>query len=166
MRETDPDAGGDNDLHSATPVTGIVFRRLRAPTERKAAKRLLADGGALATTVDRNNGIVLFGLWDLAAPDPEALVAAAATRPADAGAVELCAIVVRAGLRHQGLGRRLVAEVADALRAKGAARLVTRLEGDHGPVAALLRRAGFVAAITDADGQSAGMEAARLYLEL
>jgi hypothetical protein len=63
-------------------------------------------------------------------------------------------------------GRLSVTEVADALRAKGAARLVTRLEGDHGPVAALLRQAGFVAAITDADGQSAGMEAARLYLEL
>lgn len=147
-------------------MTGIVFRRLRTPTERKAARSLLADSGAPPAVVQRHNGEVLFGLWDLAAPDPEALVAAAATRPADAGSVELCNLVVRASLRSRGLGRRLVTEVADALRAKGAARLVTRLEGDQGPVAALLRRAGFVAATTDADGQSAGTEAARLYLEL
>ena len=147
-------------------MTGIVFRRLQTPTERKAARSLLADSGAPPAAVQRHSGEVLFGLWDLAVPDPEALVAAAATRSADAGSVELCNLVVRASLRRRGLGRRLVTEVADALRAKGAARLVTRLEGDHGPVAALLRRAGFVAAITDADGQSAGMEAARLYLEL
>jgi hypothetical protein len=56
--------------------------------------------------------------------------------------VALCGIVVRADLRGRGLGRRLVIEVADVLRAEGAARLVARLEGDHGPVAALLARAG------------------------
>jgi GNAT superfamily N-acetyltransferase len=86
---------------------------------------------------------VLFGLWDLAAPNEEGLVAVAATqRLDDARSVELCGIVVRPGLRRRGLGWRLVTEVADALRAQGAAHLVVRLEGDPRPAAALLTRAG------------------------
>ena len=109
---------------------------------------------------------VLYGLWVLAAPNGERLVAVAATqRLDDAGSVALCGIAIRADLRRRGLGRRLVTEVADALRAQGAARLVVRLDGDHRPAAALLTRAGF-AATTDADGQSAGTEVGCLYLEL
>jgi ribosomal protein S18 acetylase RimI-like enzyme len=147
-------------------MTGIVFRRLRSPTEREAACRLLADGGAPPRTVRTPGESVLFGLWDLAAPNEEGLVAVAATqRLDDARSVELCGIVVRPGLRRRGLGWRLVTEVADALRAQGAAHLVVRLEGDHRPAAALLARAGF-AATTDADGQSAGTEVGWLYLEL
>jgi GNAT superfamily N-acetyltransferase len=148
------------------PVTGIVFRRLRTPAERKAAGRLLADGGAPASTVQSDGGDVLFGLWDLAALDAEALVAAAATRPADAGGtVELCGMVVRASLRHRGLGRRLVAEVADAMRSEGAERLVARPEKGQSPAAALLARAGFVATATGG-GELAGTEVGWLYLEL
>jgi ribosomal protein S18 acetylase RimI-like enzyme len=90
----------------------------------------------------------------------------AATRPLDAaGSVELCGIAVRAGLRRRGLGRRLLAEVADALRADGAERLLARLEGAHGPAAALLARAGFVAT-TEAEEESAGMNLGWVYLEL
>ena len=152
-------------IHHA-PMTGIVFRRLRSPAEREAARRLLADGDAPPLTVRMPGETVLFGLWDLAAPNGERLVAVAATqRLDDAGSVEPCGIVVRADLRRRGLGRRLVTEVADALRAQGAARLVVRLEGDHRPAAALLARAGF-AATTDADGQSAGTDVGWLYLEL
>jgi ribosomal protein S18 acetylase RimI-like enzyme len=144
-------------IHHA-PMTGIVFRRLRSPAEREAARRLLADGGAPPLTVRMPGETVLYGLWDLAAPNGERLVAVAATqRLDDAGSVEPCGIVVRADLRRRELGRRLVTEVADALRAQGAARLVVRLEGDHRPAAALLTGAGFVAA-TDADGQSAGTD--------
>lgn len=109
---------------------------------------------------------VLFGLWDLAAPNGEGLVVVGVTqRLDDAGSVELCGIVIRADLRRRGLGRRLVTEVADASRAEGAARLVARLEGDHRPAAALLMRAGF-AATTDADGQSAGTDVGWRYLAL
>jgi ribosomal protein S18 acetylase RimI-like enzyme len=43
---------------------------------------------------------------------------AATQRLDDAGSVALCGIVVRADLRCRGLGRRLVTEVADALRAQ------------------------------------------------
>jgi ribosomal protein S18 acetylase RimI-like enzyme len=147
-------------------MTGIVFRRLRSPSEREAAGRLLADSGVLPAAVQRHGGEVLFGLWDLTAPNGDGLVGVAATQPPDdAGSVELCGIVIRADLRRRGLGRRLVTEVADASRAEGAARLVARLEGDHRPAAALLMRAGF-AATTDADGQSAGTDVGWRYLAL
>ena len=109
---------------------------------------------------------VLYGLWDLTAPNGDGLVGVAATQPLDdAGSVELCGIAIRADLRRRGLGRRLVTEVADASRAEGGARLVARLKGDHRPAAALLMRAGF-AATTDADGQSAGTDAGWRYLAL
>jgi ribosomal protein S18 acetylase RimI-like enzyme len=92
-------------------------------------------------------GTDLFGLWDLTAPAGEALVAVAATGPVgDGGEVQLRGIAVAAGAGHRGLGRRLVCEVADSLRARGAARLVARPVGGAGPTRGLLRSAGFVPA--------------------
>ena len=82
-----------------------------------------------------------------------------------AGSVALCGSVVGADLRPRGLSRRLVTEVADALRAQGAAHLVVRLEGDPRPAAALLTRAGF-AATTDAEVQSAGTDGGWRYVAL
>ena len=147
-------------------MTGLVFRRLRSPTEREAARRLLADSGVPPVAIRSAGDTVLYGLWDLAATNGDGLVGVAATQPLDdAGSVALCGIVVRADLRRRGLGRRLVTEVADASRAEGGARLVVRLDGDHRPAAALLTRAGF-AATTDADGQSAGTEVGWRYLAL
>jgi GNAT superfamily N-acetyltransferase len=147
-------------------VTGIVFRRLQSVAECETAGRMLADGDAPSRTVRGHGGAVLFGLWDLAAPDAEALVAAAATRPLGAGgSVELCGIVVRANLRCRGLGRRLVNEVADALRSEGTERLVARLERGQCLAAPLLAQAGFTAA-TDGDAALPGVELGWLYLEL
>ncbi len=147
-------------------MTGIVFRSIRSRSEREAAGRLLADSGVPPPTVRLPGGTVLYGLWDLAARNGEGLVGVAATQPLDdAGSVELCGIAIRAGLRRRGLGRRLVTEVADALRAEGAARLVARLEGDPRPAAALLARAGF-AATSDAEGQAAGTDVGWRYLTL
>jgi GNAT superfamily N-acetyltransferase len=141
------------------PASGIVFRRVQSPSEREAASSLLADSGVPAAAVRSLGDAVLFGLWDLAAPDGEALVGVAATRPLEgAGWVELCGIAVRAGLRRRGLGRRLLAEVADALRADGAERLLAGCADAHSPATALLAYAGFVA--------TAGTDVGRLYLEL
>lgn len=126
------------------PMTTIVFRRLRSPSEHAAAGELLADGGVALPPAPPPRGIVLFGLEDLAVLNGEGLVGVAVTRPLDeAGSVELCGVAVRTGRRRQGLGRRLVAEVADALRVEGAACLAARLERGRGPAAALLARAGF-----------------------
>ena len=96
-------------------MTGLVFRRLRSPSEREAAGRLLADSGVPPAIIRSSGDTVLYGLWDLTAPNGDGLVAVAATQPPDdAGSVELCAIAIRADLRRRGLGRRLVSEVADA----------------------------------------------------
>ena len=55
-------------------------------------------------------------------------------------------IAVAAGARHQGLERRLVCEVADSVRARGAARLIARPADGAGPTPGLLRSAGFAPA--------------------
>jgi GNAT superfamily N-acetyltransferase len=146
-------------------MTAIVFRRLRSPSEHAAAGKLLADGG-VALPARSLRGTVLFGLEDLAVLNGEGLVGVAVTRPLDdAGSVELCAFTVRAGRRRQGLGRRLVTEVADALRVEGAACLAVRLERGHGPASALLARAGFTAAAR-IDGGPAGTGRGWAYLWL
>lgn len=127
-------------------AAGMVFRRCRSTSEQRAAGRLLAElGSALA---ERGvAGTDLFGLWDLTAPAKEALAGAAATGPlGDGGQVVLRGIAVAAGAGHQGLEGRLVCEVADSLRARGAARLVARPAGGAGLTLALLRSAGFVPA--------------------
>ena len=127
-------------------AAGMVFRRCRSPSEQRAVGRLLAERGI--PLAERGiAGIDLFGLWDLTAPAGAALAGAAATGPlGDGGEVQLRGIAVAAGEGHQGLDRRLVCEVADSLRARGAARLVARLAGRAGPTVALLRSAGFVPA--------------------
>lgn len=147
-------------------MTAIVFRRLRWPSEHAVAGELLADGGVAPLPAPLPSGTVLFGLEDLAVLNGEGLVGVAVTRPLDdAGSVELCGVTVRAGRRRQGLGRRLVAEVADALRVEGAACLVARLERGREPAAALLARTGFTTAAR-AGGGAAGTGRGWRYLWL
>ena len=127
-------------------AAGMVFRKCRSPSERRAVGRLLAGRG-IPLAGRGVAGTDLFGLWDLTAPAGEALAGAAATGPlGDGGEVQLRGIAVAAGAGHRGLGRRLVCEVADSLRARGAARLAARRAGGAGPTVALLRSAGFVPA--------------------
>jgi ribosomal protein S18 acetylase RimI-like enzyme len=64
--------------------------------------------------------------------------------PLDAVRVELSGLVVSPGYRGRGLGRRLVGEVADRLRASGVEQLLAPPAQDAG-LAALLAQAGFVA---------------------
>ena len=127
-------------------AAGLVFRQCRLPSEQRAAGGLLAERGITPAELGVA-GTDLFGLWDLTAPAGEALAAAAATGPlGDGGEVQLRGIAVAGGAGDQGLGRRLVCEVADSLRARGAARLVARPAGGAGPTLAVLRSAGFVPA--------------------
>ena len=127
-------------------AAGMVFRRCRSLSERRAAGRLLARRGI--PLAERGvAGTDLFGLWDLTAPAGEALAAAAAAGPlGDGGEVQLRGIAVAAGGGHRGLEGRLVYEVADCWRARGAARLVARPAGGAGPTPGLLRSVGFVPA--------------------
>jgi len=127
-------------------AAGMVFRRCRSPSERRAVGRLLAERG-IPLAGPGVAGTDLFGLWDLTAPAGEALVGGAVTGPlGDGGEVQLRGVAVAAGEGHRGLGRRLVCGVADSLRARGAARLVARSAGGAGPTPGLLRSAGFVPA--------------------
>ena len=127
-------------------AAGMVFRRCRSPSEQRAAGRLLAERGIPEAEGDVA-GTDLFGLWDLTAAAGEALAGAAATGPlGDGGEVQLRGIAVAAGAGRRGPGRRLVCEVADSLRARGAARLVARRADGAGLTPALLRSAGFVPA--------------------
>jgi ribosomal protein S18 acetylase RimI-like enzyme len=130
-------------------AAGVVFRRCRSPSEQQAAGRLLAGRGS--PPGERGvAGTDLFGLWDLTAAAGQALVGAAATGPlGDGGQVQFRGIAVAAGAGRQGLDRRLVCEVADSWRARGAARLVARSAGRAGLTVALLRSAGFVPAGAD-----------------
>ena len=110
-------------------AAGMVFRRCRSLSEQRAVGRLLAGRGI--PLAERGiAGTDLFGLWDLTAPAGQALAgAAAAGPPGDGGEVQLRGIAVAAGAGHQGLDGRLVGEVADSVRARGAARLVARPTG-------------------------------------
>jgi ribosomal protein S18 acetylase RimI-like enzyme len=127
-------------------AAGMVFRKCRSPSERRAVGRLLGGRGSLLAEPGVA-GTDLFGLWDLTAPAGEALAAAAATGPVgDGGEVQLRSVAVAAGAGHQGLERRLVCGVADSWRARGAARLVVRPAGEAGLTPGLLRGAGFIPA--------------------
>jgi ribosomal protein S18 acetylase RimI-like enzyme len=140
----DPTVGAAMTQALPPEPAGIVFRRCRSPWEQRAAGRLLAKRG-IPVAGPGVAGTVLFGLWDLTAPAGEALVAVAATGPlGDGGEVQLRGIAVAAGAGHQGLGRRLVCEVADSLRTRGTACLVARPAGGAGATPELLRSAGFV----------------------
>ena len=127
-------------------AAGMVFRRCRLPWERRAVGELLAGRG-IPPAGRGVAGTDLFGLWDLTAAAGEALAGGAAAGPlGDGGEVWLRGIAVAAGAGHRGLDRRLVCEVADSLRARGAARLVARRADGAGLTVALLRSAGFVPA--------------------
>ena len=127
-------------------AAGMVFRRCRSLSERRAVGGLLAERGCPLEERDVA-GADLFGLWDLTAPAGQALAGAAAAGSAgDGGQVRLRGIAVAAGAGRQGLEGRLLSEVADSLRARGVARLVARSAGGAGPTPGLLRSAGFVPA--------------------
>jgi ribosomal protein S18 acetylase RimI-like enzyme len=119
-------------------AAGIVFRRLDGAAERGCAARLLAG------CVVPGAGVSWFGLEDLLTPGACGLVGAAALDQVDDVTTQLCGLAVAPAYRGRGLGRRLLADVADRLRAAGVEQLVAPAVHDRA-LAALLARAGFVA---------------------
>ncbi len=119
-------------------AAGIVFRRLDGAGERACATRLLAG------CVVPGAGASWFGLEDLVATGACGLVGAAALGRVDGTTTQLYGLAVAPSYRGRGLGRRLLAEVADRLRAAGVEQLVAPAVHDRA-LAALLARAGFVA---------------------
>ena len=118
---------------------GIVFRRLDADPERRQAARLLPDCGL----DDHDSTCEWYGLCDLTATTASDLIGVAVVRSVDATTAQLCGLAVPAAHRAPQLGRRLVCEVADRLRASGVEEITAPPVRDR-RVAVLLARVGFV----------------------
>ena len=118
---------------------GIVFRRLDADLERRQAARLLPDCGL----DDHDSTCEWYGLCDLTATTASDLIGVAVVRSVDATTARLCGLAVPAAHRAPQLGRRLVCEVADRLRASGVEEITAPPVRDR-RVAVLLARVGFV----------------------
>ncbi len=118
---------------------GIVFRRLDADPERRQAARLLPD----CALDDHDSTCEWYGLCDLTATTTRALAGVAVVCSVNTTTARLCGLAVSAAYRDPSLGRRLVCEVADRLRASGVEELTAPPTLDR-MVASLLARVGFV----------------------
>ena len=121
-------------------LAGIVFRRLDAESDLREAARMLPD----CHLVDHDHTCVRYGLCDLTASEGSGLAAVALVRPVEPTTARLCGLAVSGGFRAGRLGRRLVCDVADRLRASGVEALVAAPARDSA-LAALLGQLGFVA---------------------
>jgi GNAT superfamily N-acetyltransferase len=117
---------------------GIVFRRLDADPDRRQAARLLPDCGL----DDHDSTCEWYGLCDLTATTTCDLAGVAVVRYVAPTTARLCGLAVSADYRSPHLGRRLVCEIADRLRASGVEELTAPPTLDR-RVAALLARVGF-----------------------
>ena len=120
------------------PPAGIVFRRLDADLDRRQAARLLPDCGL----DDHDGTCIWYGLCDLTATEATGLVGVAAVRSLEPATSRLCGLAMSPEYRSGRLGRRLVREVADRLRASGAEEIIASPVLDV-RVAGLLRQVGF-----------------------
>lgn len=122
-----------------TPNT-LLFRML--PAEHAAAALLLLDTFAPASPA-LPAPVTLCTLADVTS-GPEAAPVAACAVAHDPGSQQAWVdrLVVAVPFRGRGLGRRLVADTATALRAKGVRRVFIRDPGDR--LVRTLRRAGVI----------------------
>lgn len=117
---------------------GIVFRRLEVDLDRRQAAQLLPDCGL----DDHDGTCTWYGLYDLTATDTSGLAGVAAVRSLGPAMSRLCGLAMSPDYRDGRLGRRLVREVADRLRASGAEELTAPPVLDVW-VGGLLRQVGF-----------------------
>lgn len=121
----------------------LLFRNVHEPDRRAAAWQLLDDGmggGAWCLGSD----LELWELRDVGAGDDDEPVAAAATCVlGDGRRVRLLALVVDAARRGHGIGRRMIEELVDALRARGVVVLVAAVPMDQVEAIATVQAAGF-----------------------
>lgn len=124
----------------------LLLREAKCDGRRMSALRLLATSGVtpeqLATWCEHGR---LYALCDSAADPDESPLAAAMTRPCQdqAATAEICALAVRPERKGHGLGRRLLAEVADVLLRGGIRRVVAPGVEVTDDQAAALENAGF-----------------------
>ncbi|MBG0564774.1 hypothetical protein [Actinoplanes aureus] len=124
-------------------LSEIVFRRLGEPAERSQAGELLVAGGCVYRSPRLAGDERWSGLWNLTAADGAALTAAAATMRMSARILEVRALAARPGEHCPAMWARLVRELADTCRARGAESMVAGFAGGDAAAEGLLRRAGF-----------------------
>ncbi len=120
---------------------GIVFRRLDAESDRRQAARLLPA----CLLDDHDSTCVWYGLCDLTVSEGSGLAGVAVVRSLGCATARLCGVAVSAPYHEldSHLGRRLVCDVADRLRASGVEEINAPPVRDR-RMAALLAAVGFV----------------------
>jgi GNAT superfamily N-acetyltransferase len=135
--------------HAGAADDLLLFRPVPDPARRTMAVRLLDDalgGRSWRSAADAD-------LWELhdaaSAPDEEPAAVAATCPLGDGRRVRIVAFLVAAALRGTGIGRRLLEDLADALRARGVLTLVAAVPADHATAAVVVQRAGFRASYVE-----------------
>jgi GNAT superfamily N-acetyltransferase len=121
----------------------LLFRAVVEPARGAAASRMLDDATGGRGWRCRGEA----DLWELhdavSAPDEEPVAVAATCPSGDGRRVRLVGLVVAPSLRGRGLGRRLLEDLSDALRARGALAVVAAVPSDHATAIVVVQRAGF-----------------------
>lgn len=133
-------------LHAGNAVSALedllLFRAVEGRARSIAAADLL-DRGMSAPSWRRGGEADLWELYDAAGSRDDEPVAVTATRPlGDGGRVRLVAVAVTPSRRGEGLGQRIIEELADALRAKGVLALVAAVPSDEAAAMVVVQRAG------------------------
>ena len=120
----------------------LLFRKVDEPVRRALGWQLL-DAGMGDRSWRLGSDLDLWELSDVAAGEEEEPVAVAATCSlGDGRRVRLLALVVDAGYRRRGIGRRMLEELVDALRSRGVLVLVAAVPVDLAPAILTIQRAG------------------------
>ncbi len=119
----------------------LLFRAVADPARRTMVTRMVDHG--VGGSWRRSGETDLWELHDAGCGSDDTPVAVAATRPlGDGRRVRLVAVVVAVPLRGQGLGRRIIEELADALRARGVLVLVAAVASDDPAGIVVVQRSG------------------------
>ncbi len=134
----------------------LLFRKVEEPDRRAMAWRLL-DDGMDGRTWRLGSDLDVWELRDVASGGDEEPVAVAATGAlGDGRRARLLAVVVVDAHRGHGIGRRMIEELADALRARGVLVVVAAVPVDHAPAIITVQRAGFRPSHVERAGGAAG----------
>jgi GNAT superfamily N-acetyltransferase len=129
--------------HANAPEDLLLFRAVVQPAHRAVAARSL-DAAVGARSRRCACEPDLWVLEDAASGPGEEPVAVAATCPVgDGRRVRLDGFVVAPSLRRRGIGRRLLEDLADTMRARGVLTLVAAVPTDDAAAIMVVQRAGF-----------------------
>ena len=149
------------------PEDLLLFRAVVEPARRAVAARTL-DAAVGNRARSRANEADLWALDDAASGPEEEPVAVAATWPVgDRRRVRIAGFVVAPSLRRRGIGRRLIEDLADTMRARGVLALVAAIPSDDVAAIAVVQRAGLRPSYVErASPEHQGRDVVWFHLEL